>query len=354
MKQTTYQKAKQLTIYPANCLNERSPLAQCNICQQLCPQQGLSWQEDHWQVTDCSLCGLCAMACPTQVFQIDLPQLLQQPKGPLQLCCHQNPSPPPSTLRLNCLQQLSPLTLCYLLYQHQQITLYLTPKLCQSCPQQWYPQGLLQQLAPYHIPAEQLNLVLQEPAAQPEPSGSPQPENQRRELLRNFWHRTEEQSKKAAVQAAEAITATGSAHSVQVAEPEIFPQRLPLYALYVKKQLPIHPEGPLPFRQLRCQACSFCGACSHLCPTKALTLTEQDGEKQLQYQPELCINCNLCQAICMQQGLQWDDFMSQRQFLQTPQPLAHSAEKICSNCQHSFYQWPPTEDQLCAFCQHTG
>lgn len=254
------------------------------------------------------------MACPTQAFQIDLPQLLQQPKGPLQLCCYQNLSAPPSALRLNCLQQLSPLMLCYLIYQHQQITLYLTPELCQSCLQQWYPQGLLQQLAAYHIPAEQLKLVLQAPA-QPHPTDSPQPENQRRQLLRNFWHRTEEQSKKAAIQAAEAITATGSATWAQVPEPEIFPQRLPLYALYAKKLLPIHGNEPLPFRQLTCQACSFCGACSHICPTKALTLTEQDGEKQLQYRPELCISCQLCQAICMQQGLQWGDFMQQQQFL---------------------------------------
>ena len=354
MKQTTFQKANQLTIYPASCLNRRSPLAQCSVCQQLCPQHGLSWQDDGWQVTDCSLCGLCAMACPTQALQIDLPQLLQQPKTPLQLCCYQNSSAPEAALRLNCLQQLSPLTLCYLLYQHRQLTLYLTPEHCQHCQQQWYPQGLLQQLAPYHIPAEQLNIVLQEPAAQPDSSGSPEPENQRRQLLRNLWHRTEEQSKKAAIQAAEAFTATAASQPAQTAEAEIFPQRLPLYALYVKKQLPFHPDQSLPFRQLSCQACNFCGACSHLCPTQALTLAEQDGEKQLQYQPELCIHCNLCQAICMQQGLQWEDFMSQQQFLQTPQLLAHSAEKICISCQHSFYQWPPTEEQRCAFCQHSG
>ena len=28
-----------------------------------------------------------------------------------------------------------------------------------------------------------------------------------------------------------------------------------------------------------------------------------------------------------------------------------SAEKICSACEHEFYQWPDTEDSICSFCR---
>lgn len=80
-------------------------------------------------------------------------------------------------------------------------------------------------------------------------------------------------------------------------------------------------------------------------------MQEQDGQKQLLYHPELCINCNLCQQVCMQHGLQWDDFMSQQQFLHTPQILAHSAEKVCTRCEHTYYQWPADDSQLCSFCK---
>lgn len=351
MNQSTYEKARQLTIYNANCLNQLSPLAACDTCQQICPQQALSLRDGRWQAADCTLCGLCVAVCPTQVFQIDQPLLLRQPQGPLQLCCSQNSAAPEQAWRLNCLQQLSPLTLLYLLYQHRQITLYLTPDTCRHCMQQWAPQGLLQQLEPYHIPPEQLQIVLEEPTAQAPSTEDQQPENQRRELLRGLWHRAESQSKKAALQAVEAITANSFSQEVPLAEPEIFPQRLPLYACYAKKQLPFHPDQQLPFRGLSCQACNFCGACCRLCPTQALTLTEQGGEQQLHFHPELCINCGLCQSVCMQHGLQWEDFMSQQQFLQTPQLLAHSPEMICASCEHSFYQWPPTEQALCSFCR---
>lgn len=347
MNRPTFQKAKQLTIYSANCLNQLSPLASCDTCRQICPAEALSLHDGRWQAVDCTLCGLCVAVCPTQVFQIDQPLLLRQPKEPLQLCCSQNAAAPEQAWRLNCLQQLSPLTLLYLLYQHRQITLYLTPDDCQGCVQQWMPQGLLQQLEPYHIPPEQLQIVLQESAGQDQATDDAQPENQRRELLRGLWHRAERQSR----QAVEAVTTSFSSSETPLSEPEIFPQRLPLYALYAKKRLPFHPDQQLPFRGLSCQTCNFCGACCHLCPTQALTLTEQDGQRQLFFHPELCVNCGLCQAVCMQHGLQWEDFLTQQQFVQMPQLLAHSPEQICDGCEHSFYQWPPDGQRLCSFCR---
>ena len=37
MNQKSYHKADHLTILSANCINRISPLANCAICQQLCP-----------------------------------------------------------------------------------------------------------------------------------------------------------------------------------------------------------------------------------------------------------------------------------------------------------------------------
>lgn len=348
MRQTIWQKANQLSIYSANCLNNISPFAQCSSCRDICPQQALHWQDGHWQAANCNLCGLCTLVCPTQVFQIDQPQLLQYEKNqPLQLCCSQNMTAPEQALRINCLQQLTPLTILHLLYQHGKLTLYVSSEDCQQCAHRWYPQGLIQQLEQYAVPADKLQIIIQ--TDKPEPA-VPE-ENQRREFLRDLLHRTENQSKKAMVRTAESIAATFSSQEMQTAAPAVFPARLPLYALYVKKQLPAQPEQTLPFRQLQCNACNFCGACTHLCPTQALELQEQGSEKQLLYHPELCINCNLCQQVCMQHGFQWGDYMPRQQFLHTPHILAHSAEKICIRCEHSYYQWPADDSQLCSFCK---
>lgn len=80
MPQTNWQKANQLSMYSANCLNNISPFSQCTVCQDICPQQALYWQDNHWQAANCNLCGLCTMVCPTQVFQIDQQALLQYKK----------------------------------------------------------------------------------------------------------------------------------------------------------------------------------------------------------------------------------------------------------------------------------
>ena len=347
MSQEKFQKSRQLSIYSGNCMRNISPLAECRICEQLCPEQALSFQDNRWQAVDCSLCGLCAAICPTQVFQIDQNQITQYQKHqPLALCCSQNTTAPADAVRVNCLQQFSPLALIYLLYHHSQVTIYLTPEECDNCRHKWYAQGLLLQLKQYCIPEEKLQIIIQTPESKPSENS-----NQRRELFRNLFQRTEEHSKKAVIHTVEKLTASFSSAEVAIDQTEIFPVRLPLYALYVKKLLPVFEASELPFRQLESTSCNFCSACTHVCPTQALTLVESEKKKQLQFQPELCINCNLCHSVCMQNGLQWNDFMTQQQFLQTPQILAHCTEKICSECEHEFYQWPEQENSLCRFCQ---
>ena len=347
MSQANFQKAEQLSIYSGNCLRSRSPLSTCASCETLCPEQALLFQDDKWQAQNCSLCGLCAMVCPGQVFQIDQHRVMQHQKGqPLFLCCSQNTQAPAEAIRVNCLQQFSPLSLIYLLYHHPQLTLYIVPSECQSCRHSWYAQGLLQQLEQYRIPSDKLRIIMQE-AGEPAAADG----NQRRELFRDLFRRTERHSRKAAMQTVDKLTAAFSSAEVPVEQTEIFPTRLPLYAMYVKKQLPVQSEAELPFRQLVCSACTFCSACTHVCPTQALTLLTLENEKSLQFQPELCINCGLCQSVCMQRGLEWDDFLTQGQFLETPKTIARSAEKICSACEHEFYQWPDTEDSICSFCR---
>lgn len=352
MSQTNFQKANQLSICSGNCLRRISPLAQCKICEDTCPAHTLSFHDDHWEAVNCSLCGLCTMVCPTQVFQIDGARLSQYQKNqPLQLCCAQNSAAPADALRINCLQQLHPFLVFYLLYQHPQITIYLRPAQCQQCEHHWYAQGLVQQLSAYHIPEDQLRIVLQQPETSVSAAENQPEENQRRGFFRQLFRQTEIQSQKMVAHTVDKWTSTFSSVETTNEQSEVFPVRLPLYALYLKKQLPISADSELPFRQLECTTCHFCSACVHICPTKALTILKQESEQSLRFQPELCVNCNLCQSVCMPHGLQWGDFMTQKQFLQTPQTLAYSKEKLCTACHHEFYQWPESDDTLCRFCQ---
>ena len=341
------QKANIVSILSANCLNLRSPLADCQICQTVCPQKALSFHDEKWEAVNCTLCGICAMVCPTQVFQIDLPHLLALPSQELILTCTQNPSVPSDAVHINCIQQLNPLAVIHLLYRHPSVTIYLPTKQCEQCSHQWYAQGFLQQIDNYQIPKDKLQIIISE---HPLPAA----ENGRRELFRDLLHRTEDTTKKAITQAVEKISAEFGSQELEQKEPAVFPNRLPLYALYLKKQLPVPSGLELPFRQLQCTTCTFCGACMHVCPTQAIEVKNEQAEKQLLFHPELCINCNLCTAICMQHGLEWDIFFNAEQFVQSPMLLAHSQAFICSRCEHEFYQWPSANDNetpVCSFCR---
>ena len=345
--QNKYKKGNALSVYSDNCLNQRSPLAGCTICETICPQHALSYLDGKWEATNCTLCGICAMVCPTQVFQIDMPYLLHLSPQPLSLCCSQNGTAPSEAMRINCFQQLTPLSILHLLYRHSSVTIYLPLEHCKQCTHQWYAQGLIQQLHAYRIPQDKLNIIVKE-----QPTSSE--ENVRRDMFRNFLHRTEQNSKKILVQTVEKISAEFTSKEITQKEPAVFPTRLPLYALYHKKQLPLFEQQELPFRKLSCSTCNFCGACVYICPTEALTIQRTETEKQLSFHAELCINCNLCQQICMQHGLQWGDFITAKEFVQSPEQLAYSSEQICSRCGHEFYQWPPTNPDIapvCSFCK---
>ena len=154
MSQTEFQKAGALSIFSGSCLRSLSPLASCSRCETLCPEQALSFRDDTWQAVNCSLCGLCAMVCPTQVFQIDQHRVIQHKKGEaVSLCCSQNTQAPADALRVNCLQQFSPLSLIYLLYHHPSLTVYVSPDACSACRHGWYARGLIQQLEIYMVSA---------------------------------------------------------------------------------------------------------------------------------------------------------------------------------------------------------
>lgn len=340
-------KANTLSILSANCLNMRTPLADCHICETVCPQNALSFHDEKWNAVNCTLCGVCAMVCPTQVFQIDMPYLLQQSTETLTFTCAQNPAVPTDALRINCLQQLNPLHVMHLLYRYTSVTIYLPAAQCKQCTHQWYAQGFLQQISSYQIAPEKLQIITTEYTPT-------ETENDRRELFRNLFHHTEDSAKKVVSQTIKKISAEFSSQEIEQTIPTVFPSRLPLYALYVKKQLSPASEAELPFRILQCTNCTFCGACTHICPTQAIIIENTEKHKHLLFHPELCINCNLCKEICMQRGLNWGDFLTVEQFVQSPIPLANSIEYICSKCEHTFYQWPTlqaNEASVCIFCK---
>ncbi|WHY88881.1 4Fe-4S binding protein [Neobacillus novalis] len=49
--------------------------------------------------------------------------------------------------------------------------------------------------------------------------------------------------------------------------------------------------------------CNFCGACTILCPTSALTLENGNGVTMINLEPAKCVDCHLCEEICFFQHI---------------------------------------------------
>lgn len=346
----SFQKAPSLTIHTQNCSKVSSPLSQCEICVQACPEKTLLFHNEQWQAAQCLSCGLCAALCPNQVFQLDAPALrnLVQAKQILQLTCTRSKQVPAEALQINCLQQLSPLLLFELLSYGADLTIYYCPEACADCEMQWYPQGLEIQLKQYHLPLERLHLAAMEPA-----KASNMQTQDRRSFLKELTSTTRHTSTQLLMHSLDRFLSPFEAleEEKQALLPDVPSSRMPLVKLYQEKPFLVDTAKTLPFRRLQCDDCNFCGACARLCPTKALQMEFTTKEQSLVYDPKRCNQCNLCQDICFKHQLSWQAHLTIAEFLSPDlQILAHSEEKTCAHCGHSYYQYPDGGHALCSFC----
>ncbi len=345
-----------LNIQSAACSKVLSPLSSCQKCQDICPVQALDFANGQWSASQCIGCGLCVIACPNHVFRLDEDALLQaaSPDKPLLISCKHNPAPNGSDLTINCFQQLYPELILRLLSQSQKLILYADEHICSQCANHWYAPGLSLQLAAFGLPLDHLALVsCTEELAEQRPV---QQEPSRRSFFKQLFHDTIATSQKSIVQTTENLLADFPADLTLDDTPAVLPiRRAPLRSLYAQHPpTPAISEQELPYRLLNVDYCTFCGACTNLCPTGALTLhTTEDESKHLLFQPLLCTQCQLCQDICMHKKIYWSDRLTIGQLLTpTPLSLAQAPAKICSQCEHPYWQYPADESKdICPFCR---
>lgn len=341
-----------LDIISTNCTKVQSPLSSCRICQDICPKQALQFSNDQWSAMDCIGCGLCVTACPNHVFRLDEDALLSAtaPDKPLSISCRHNPAPYETDLVINCFQQLYPELILRLLANTQQLTLYADEQTCSSCINHWFTQSLTLQLEPFGLPLDKLTIITNPKAYTAHLAASGE-KSSRRDFFRQLFHDTKVSSQKAVVHSVDRLLSDLPVDSLTAEPATVLPiRRAPLKALYSCQNIDDIQDNELPYRRLAVEHCTFCGACTTLCPTNALTLRITDENKMLQFQPILCTQCHLCQDICLQKGLYWSDRITVGELLQVePQNLVSATSKTCSICGHEFYQFPDNGN-ICPFC----
>lgn len=75
-------------------------------------------------------------------------------------------------------------------------------------------------------------------------------------------------------------------------------------------------------------ACSLCGFCAQVCPTRALWIDEDAQMTQLRLMTGLCVRCRKCERVCDEEALK----MTGRSMPPTAIVLRQSPRAICPGC----------------------
>lgn len=79
------------------------------------------------------------------------------------------------------------------------------------------------------------------------------------------------------------------------------------------------------------EACTLCGSCADRCPTRALTLKDEQGASQLLFDHGRCVACEACVGVCPEHVLQMGRTLDFSR-LEGATVLAHDCLALCRKC----------------------
>lgn len=334
------------------CLNIRSGRRLCQACEDICPVQGIKQTGKQVQITECISCGLCAVACPTGVLDqlwngfVRVINVSYDRRPYIWLTCHQA-DPIKDAVRLNCLGELTPELIFYLLHHgSDRVNILYQPELCQDCR---YQNGQSNWIATL----EKLDCIyppdtdcLQVYGDLPEPGGEVELplDYSRRGLLRSLT--------------SEARQVMGDLLIKQSQEQAYhrFSQNLSLrrklfryvIAYLEAEKVELMEPGYLRHPEIS-EGCTFCGSCSTLCPSGAMRMEKSATGFNMTVDPTACNMCGLCANICPGQFISVDwtvanDGPAQRI------TLAQGEWKTCTICHQDYLAHTIQTQSICPGC----
>lgn len=343
------------------CSRIISPRSSCTNCVKTCPTSSITINSYSIEVNKCSYCGLCSAICPNQAFYLEEDSLLYNSKNqnPLILTCRRylqslkinnNISP-----NVNCLWQLYPELLLKLLANSQKVVVLVNQEICDCCLKFDYTDlnknlfefknifedNLLVKLRIINTPKE-VELLISSLIKEESINSN------RRHFFKSIFSSSKVLPQKAVNTTLENITGEIANQASNVNQKQNTAKRKRYISEILAKLSVANTLEALPYQKLVLSNCNFCGACSKLCPTQALQISQEENSKTITYHPARCNECKLCTDICFFKGLSWFGQVTIEEFIsKQPLVLGRSAEKTCEKCKETF--WNSSDNKLNSF-----
>ena len=288
----------------SSCLVRLYPSFPCHACKDGCPQNAIDKDliKNH---RSCQGCGLCAANCPmaaieapADIFTLFSAMRRQRALGEkLRLACQATEKEVyPGTAAVPCLASLEPATLLLpALLNFRQIWLHHGDCITCGLEKEERLTGRLNRnfaqatLLASFVPEIVLTLSQSPPA-----EFATCREQQSAYSRRDFLALLRKESKRTAQGGAVLLGNIFWEEKTTVApRRHVWEKLLALFPDMLKA------GEALPFASLEISsACDFCRACTVLCPSKALTVAEEEEGITLNHQVSLCLSCGACARFC--------------------------------------------------------
>jgi ferredoxin len=348
-----------ITVHPDRCMRQRFTKNSCERCVEVCPKSAVSLDSNPTVGSACSECGLCLIACPTEVFESypDTDELLLRQaravldpgQKPLIVRCHEARPPDDDSLAVECLGSMSENTLVGAALLGFQKLILVTGS-CAHCSMSQGSDLLESSMRISDSLVRRLGLsnFSVERVERPKTGASCMG---RRQIFSTIGNRFRTSLGAAAIDCGPSVSGEESPHRP-------FEGRLRRRALLLGlladaswgDPAPVSYEATLPWGMLTIDegSCTACGICVSVCPTSAITQATDGGRYALSFAPSECINCRLCDEACPEAAIEFEDEIELAEiFTAGPEVVAKLRLEDCAICGDDI---PSGKSTICATC----
>jgi len=378
-------------VHADRCVNARHRQAGCTLCVEHCPVDAISLLTGAQPLPlldeeVCIGCGVCIRVCPTDAFSryqhpetrlVNLQDEFPADEG-LALVCPQHPRPDssPAPVRYaihhqRCLAAFSAEQLLSL-SQDGGRAVWLGDDACAECPIGQLHSDIIataaaanQLLAGFDLPSA-IHLI-SEQKADLHPvrvlDGAATAVN-RRGFFRSLGKLAQQRADEAAARSPRPLFAPGAPVDQRLpyqTPPSL--QRLNGHLAELARQAPPVPDfildtnaQPWATALVDINACSGCQLCARFCPTGAINYLwgeVDDGMVfNLTFHPALCLDCNICVAVCPEDAVTVAPQVPLARLLQPDRALLMAGYlEPCERCGTLTSRRPGDEQTLCYVCR---